>query len=136
MRRINAKYKLLALVPLVMIGGCKKIEHEHKNVITGIGSYDNKKMIMLNDVDTDQERILFFNRLDADTSFYKYFRLDDTVKIITGGVYSGDGYYQDNTILYQDAIGLQYNIDTICARHEHEENNKTQQINTFYQRTR
>ena len=118
MKQKSTRYKLMFLIPFILMSGCKKTEHEHKNVITGIRTLHNQKMLVLNDVDTDQERFLCFQ--GADTTFFDYFHLTDTIDIITGGIYSGDSYYKDNTILYRDAVGLKYNHDSICARHERE----------------
>ena len=115
MKKANKKRALLLLIPLMMVIGCEKTEHEHPNVITGIGTFNGKKVVVLNDVATDQERYFYF---DTDISFYDYLHIDDTIKIITGGVYSGDGYYKDNIVLRQDAVGMKYNNDSIYSRYE------------------
>ncbi len=120
MKGINTKYKILALIPLVALGGCQKQEQEHKNVVSGVLTINNRKLLFLNDVETDQNRVYeFSNRQES--PLFEYMRPDDTVKIITGGAYSGDAYYKDNVILYEDAVGLECNIDSILARQQREQ---------------
>ena len=111
------RYVLLTTMPFLVFGfnSCTKQEHQHKNVITGIGTFNEHKIIMLNDIETGQERIYQFSD-KKEPVFFDYLRLNDTVKIITSGVYSGDGYYKDNFILREDAVGIEYNDDSIYAR--------------------
>lgn len=123
---------LLMTIPFLALGlnSCKKQEHQHKNVITGIGTFQGQKMLVLSDVETGQERFYEFSDLHDET-FFDYFHINDTVKIITGGVYSGDGYYKDNVILYEDAVGMDFNKDDVLSRMESEKfNTHKQQMQT------
>lgn len=110
---------LLMTIPFLALGlnSCKKQEHQHKNVITGIGTFQGQKMLVLSDAETGQERFYKFSNLH-DTTFFDCFHINDTVKIITGGVYSGDSYYKDNIILYEDAVGMDFNKDNILLNME------------------
>lgn len=126
----KSKNVLLMTIPFLALGlnSCKKQEHQHKNVITGIGTFQDQKMLVLNDVETGQERFYkFSNRHEA--AFFDYFHINDTIKIITGGVYSGDSYYKDNVILYEDAVGMSLNQGDIFVKTESEK------FNTYKQQT-
>lgn len=119
------RYVLLMTIPFLALGlnGCKKQEHQHKNVITGIGTFQGKKMLVLNDAETGQER--FYEFADRhETAFFDCFHVNDTVKIITGGVYSGDSYYKDNIILYEDAVGMELKQDDLFVKTEGEKPTK------------
>ena len=120
MKKINAKYKILALIPLFALVGCKKHDiQEHKNVITGIVVFDNHKMFLMQDVETNQDRVLKLNDIYSDSLFvtdFNYMYLDDTLKIITGGDFLNEDYYQDNFILNDVFLGMDYNKDSIYAR--------------------
>ena len=117
----KSRYVLLMTIPFLTLSlnSCKKQEYQHKNIITGIGTFKGQQMLILNDVETGQERFYEFSDFHEE-AFFDNFHINDTVKIITGGVYSGDSYYKDNIILYQDAVGLEYNHDSVCTRHKRE----------------
>ena len=104
---MKLKYKILALIPVMAIAGCKK--YEYKNVITGKGTYNNQKMLLLEDVKSHKERIYqFSDRYEPD--FFEDLELDDTVTIIAGGIYnSSDVGYQNNIFLSAGDFGIRYN---------------------------
>lgn len=131
MKRINAKYKILALIPLFALVGCRKHDvNEHKNVITGIISFGNQKALLLEDVESGQERFCklnntYFNAMAFND--FKYLHLDDTVTIMTGGDFLHEDYYQENVFLNDGFLGIKYNQDSISARKHREQFSKLKQ---------
>ena len=131
MKNINAKYKILAMIPLFMLVGCKKHDiHEHKNIVTGLVTIGNHRVILLEDIESCQERICKLNDAYSNTAFlddFDYFCLADTLTITTGGEFLSEGYYQDNIFLNDGFLGMKYNNDSIAARKQRG------QINIFKQ---
>lgn len=121
-------YAWLITIPFLALGlnSCKKQEHQHKNVITGIGTFKGQQMLILSDVETGQERFYEFSD-KHEAAFFDCFHINDTVTIITGGVYSGDGYYKDNIILYEDAVGMDFSKNNVLVRLEQRRLNKYKQ---------
>ena len=120
---MKTKYKILALMPLITLVGCKK--YEHKNVITGIGTIDEQKILFVDDVNTNQERIYQisdeYEQYNPDV--FPNLRIDDTVILTIGGIYS-DSYYTNNVILDGCVVGMRCNSDSIYARQQREKLNK------------
>ena len=135
MKNINTKYKIIVLVPLMAMMGCKL--HEHKNVINGIGSVCNQKILLLEDVDTGQER--FYKHSNSNNAcFYDYLQLGDTVTIKCGGFRYNrtESDYQRDMVLHSGDYGMSYNSDSIYARRERKEFNKIKKEMTIEQPTR
>ena len=119
---MKLKYKILALIPIMAIAGCKK--YEHKNVITGKGTYNYQKILLLDDAESHQERIYKFSGRYT-PYFFDCLELDDTVTIIAGGIYNySEAGYQNNIILNAGDVGIQYNTDSIHARRERQKFNQ------------
>jgi len=139
MKHINAKYKLLALVPLMVLTGCKKTEkYTYPNTVDEIVTIDNQKIVLLSDVSTGQKRFFKIeygysnfamthsNKIFAD---FDYLQSGDTITLIT----STKDNYENNAILDGNFWGVKYNADTIYAR---KERNKLNQLKQQMQITR
>ena len=134
MKRADTKYKLMFLIPLVALVGCKK--YEHKNVITGIGSIGNQKVLLLEDTETGKERFLDVTSCKS-TYYYDYSQLDDTVVIKCGGLHDdSEKDYQRKQILLWHDYGVCYNMDSIYARRERAKFNKMKNDMTIEQNIR
>ena len=118
---MKLKYKILALIPIMAIAGCKK--YEHKNVITGKGTYNDQKILLLDDVKTGVERIY---NISETCNFYDLLQLDDTVTIFTGpDIYFGaEKHYQESLVLDESDARLRYNTDSINVRRERQKFNQ------------
>ena len=114
---MKTKYKLLALVPLIALVGCKR--YQHKNVITGIGTIHENKVVFLEDVQSGKESIYkFTNKRELD--YFDYLKIDDTVTIEFDPLIGIEHYYQTCTMLDQGDIRFRPNTDTINARRQRE----------------
>ena len=111
--KIRPNYKTLGFLLLFGLAGCKK--YEHKNVITEIGTIDNRPVLVLKDVETDIERI--YESADYD---YKYSASGDTVTIRVGFGSSsrGERYYKNHRVLNFNQV--LYLNDSISHREKYE----------------
>jgi len=116
MKNLNTKYKILALIPLFALMGCKR--QEHKNVITGKIANDTERLFLLSDVQTGQKRVLQWNSKKAE---YEYLNVGDTVSVFTGSRIMGNKLYEERLVLYDYEIELQCNEDSISERKKREE---------------
>ncbi len=108
--KIRPDYKTLATILLFGLAGCKK--YEHKNVITGMGTIENQKVLLLDDVETGIERIY---NVPETCDFYDWLQLDDTVIMYIDSP-RFERYYQKTLVLGAVAANLLYNTDSIYAR--------------------
>ena len=115
------KNKLLLLIPLVALVGCK--EYRHKNIVTGVMGDTRKKMLLLQDVETKKERVFYFSSRTVNYDL-NFIMIDDTVDIIAGCSYRSNDFYEKHLVLYTGDFGIDYNNDSIFARHQREELNK------------
>lgn len=108
----------LATSMLGLLSYCEKQKlQKHKNVITGIGTIGHNKILLLDDIETNKERIYAFSKAN-DVKFYDYLKLDDTVTIITA-----DKLYKHNIILKDSDAVISYNVDSIYARRQRQNYN-------------
>lgn len=107
-------YKLMALVPLFMLIGCK--HQGHKNIIIGISTTSETPGFLLKDVETNQERIYIVSQWNT---LYNYLKIGDTV-VIVGNDYRQDDYYQKNFVLRYPDAGFIYNTDSVYTRRQRE----------------
>jgi hypothetical protein len=121
---MKTKYKILAMVPLMALVGCKK--YEHKNVITGIGTVEKQKILLVNDVNTNQERIYPISREyeQKHPDVLEYLQTGDTVIFTIVVMKYSDSHYTKNLILDNDFVGMRYNSDSIYARQQREKFNQ------------
>lgn len=121
MKHINAKYKLLALVPLMVLTGCKKAE-KHANVVTGIGNLNNDKVVSITDIKTNIDRIYIYHG----TPEYPYAPWIDYIQIgDTVAIYADVVIYQHSRILHNKKHAtLRYDNDSIIVRQERDKMNK------------
>lgn len=129
-KHINAKYKLLALVPFMVFVGCKKCEkYTYPNIVKEIVTLDNKKVVLLNDANTGQERFLKieyghsnFAMTHSNIIFddCDYLRPGDPMILST----SKRNNYENNVVLDCGFWGVKYDTDSIYARKERERLNQ------------
>ena len=119
MTRIKTKYKVLALISFMTVFGCNK--REHKNIVSGIMTCDNQKILLLDDIETGKSKIFQFGRTAP--VFYDYLRLDDIITVYTGGKYLGDDHYYQNSILTSGNFGIDFNKDSVVTRQQRAEYN-------------
>lgn len=120
--KIHPNYKILGMILFLGLFGCKKNEHEHKNIITGIATIGNNHVLFFSDIETGKERIFKYY-----SDFYEYpchvlIRLDDTVTIT-----AGDEVYQ-KLILDQHCVDVILNQDILEARKQCQTSRMKQQI--------
>lgn len=121
--KINPKYKLMALLSLLLAMGCTR--YEHKNVILDMKKDGTKRTLLIRDVETGIERIFVADE-------YRYGRVvsglyrdydclpkGDTVTIVVGGIYS-DKAYTDYRVLSSNDLTLRYNTDSVFNRRQRE----------------
>ena len=121
--KINPKYKLMALLSLLLAMGCAR--YEHKNVIQGISKKDKTRIFLLKDAETNEERILSiepaWNSYVDIYADYDYLQPGDTVVVYVRGLLS-DGYYSHSKVLSSEKtygdVGMvyEYMSDTLAAR--------------------
>ena len=129
----NKNYKLFILMSFLLLTGCNK--PEHKNVVTGKGTIEEKPMLLLEDVDDGTERILYINSWDID--YYNNTDLDDTVTLRSSWISKvSDKNYASHFVFYPGDIKCVYNNDSIYARKQREKFNKSKQQITPSQKTR
>ena len=94
MKNINAKYKLLALVPLFILSGCKG--REHKNVIVDKVVNGTQRVWKLSDVESGKIRFFTYLRRAKGGSFYDYLEVGDTVSVVlvSGTLFPEKAYKQ------------------------------------------
>ncbi len=110
----NKNYKLFILMSFLLLGGCTT---KHKNVVTGVGTIDNRPILLLEDVEDKKERIFYMSALDEYEHGFTY--LDDTVNILINPArYYGknERFYQINTVFEAEQYGIRFNNDSIRAR--------------------
>ena len=113
MKNISAKYKLMALVPLFVLTGCKRTEH--KNVIIGKVSNDTERVWLLHDIQSGQERVFSYTKGNR-KSPYDYLEVGDTVSLFTGGRLLSEDCYQKHLLLNFNDVDVKYNADTVSFR--------------------
>lgn len=116
MKNLNTKYKILALIPLFALVGCKR--QEHKNVITGKITNDKERLFILSDIQSGQERVLQWHSNKTD---YEYLKVGDTVSVFTGSRVLGNNLYKERLILHAYEVDFQYNKDSVSARQKRED---------------
>ncbi|MBO7052993.1 MAG: hypothetical protein J6W27_00985 [Alphaproteobacteria bacterium] len=114
----NKNYKLFILMSFLLLGGCTT---KHKNVVTGIGTIDNRPMLLLEDTENNKERIYYIPPQYLDE--YRYTFLDDTVTIGINPMRAGltDRKYQLTSVLKPDDCTCSFNNDSIRARTKREQ---------------
>ena len=120
---MKAKYKLLALVPLMALIGCK--EDAHKNVVTDVGNFNNDKVVSIKDIKTDIERIYMINGNPEYpyAPWADYIQIGDTITI-----YCDDATYQRSRILSSKKYAnIYYGNDSLNIRQERDKMNKIKQ---------
>ena len=113
MKNISAKYKLMALVPLFVLTGCKRTEH--KNVIIGKMTNDTERMLLFSDVQSGQQRAFIYSKGKRKSS-YDYLEVGDTVSLFTGGRLLSEDCYQKHLLLDFYDVEIKYNADSVQAR--------------------
>jgi len=96
------------------------VRHKHKNVVSDIACGDSSMMVLINDVNTGQERLVELNLAKLSSHSiekYKSLRVGDTVFLITN--YGENAQYY-NSEYFLDGVDLKINEDTFKARKEHE----------------
>lgn len=115
----------LATCMIVLVSYCRKQKlHEHKNVITGVGTIGHNRILLLDDTETNKERFYVFSK-GYDVKVYDDLKLDDTVTIITGGNYVSDKHYKNSIILKDADAGIHRNVDNIYAHKKYRNYNYT-----------
>lgn len=112
----NKNYKLFILMSFLLLGGCTT---KHKNVVTGVGTIDNKLMLLVEDVEDKKERIFYMSSLDEYE--HGFTRLDDTVTIMVSKGQFGiwpktEQDYKLERVFEPVSYGIQFNDDSIRAR--------------------
>lgn len=123
MKKLNLiSYKLLALIPFMMLAGCKKFEH--KNVIKNITKIDSKPSFFLietEDVETGTNKICKFS-----SPVFDYLLSGDTIVLVARGTRSNE-CYKANNIIWSYGTGVQikisHNSDSIFVRRMREMHN-------------
>lgn len=116
-KHIAAKYKLLALIPLMMMTGCG---HESgKNIVKSVTtvSYPSggcTKMVLLQDIKTGVERIY-----ETTTYDFGYLKYGDTVTVYTYWP-NTHKLYDEKRVLAPNDFNVIFNQDTISERKKRE----------------
>jgi hypothetical protein len=124
---MNVRYKILFLVPFVLLTSCGK-NREYKNVVKNIKDTDDKKLIVVRDVNDNSERIVildFYNHIDAARDF-KFLAVGDTVNVVIDAM-CNEKYYTDGRTLFYPFAGVSVNRDSINARKQRAELEKQKQ---------
>ncbi|MBR5354601.1 MAG: hypothetical protein IK122_00555 [Alphaproteobacteria bacterium] len=111
----NVNYKLLALIPLLALSGCKK--QEHINVVTEKVTNDTERLFLLSDIQSGQKRAFFYASGNRE-SLYDYLKVGDTITISTGGTLLSNRNYQKHLVLRGGEVEIAFNVDTLRARQQ------------------
>lgn len=118
--KIHPNYKILGMILFLGLFGCKKNEHEHKNIITGIATIGNNHVLFFSDIETGKERI--FKYYSDFYPWHELIRLNDTVTIM-----AKDEVYR-NLILDKHCVDVIFNQDSLEARKQGQTSRMKQQI--------
>ena len=119
MKNISTKYKLMALVPLFALVGCKRTEH--KNIIVDKVTDNPERVWKLLDVESGQERFFVYSRWAKKGSFYDYLKIGDTVSLVmVSGTVFPERIYKEGLIFDHFNAEIKYNTDTVAARQKYE----------------
>jgi len=103
-------------------------------------SIGSKNVLLLEDTESNQERFCTLNYSYFNDTLFDdlcYLHLNDTLTIMTGGNFSSEDFYQDNTFLNSDFVGMKYNTDSVAARRKRGDVNILKQgMNATQQKTR
>ena len=122
MNKMN--YKLLALVPLFVLTGCKR--QEHKNVIIDKITNDTERMFLLSDIQSGQKRVFVYSCGNR-KSQCDYLEAGDTISVFTGGVLVSGRNYQKQLVLRGGEVEIEYDTKRVHARQQEYLNQLKQQ---------
>ena len=109
----------IALASAMLAGATGCDQYEHKNVVMDVKHVDCETIVLLQDVETNQER--YYMTPKKLYNVYKY-AIGDTVNVIVRG-FLKDNYYSDGGILRSRGgdCAIHMNADSILARQRREE---------------
>jgi len=119
MKNISTKYKLMALVPLFMLAGCKR--QEYKNVIIDKVANEEERVWKLLDVKSGQKRFFVYSKMAINGSYYDYLGIGDTVSVsLNGGRFISEEAYQKGLFFDTYDVEIKYNDDSVKVRQARE----------------
>jgi len=110
---MKTKYKLMILVPLMALIGCK--EYEYKVIIDAKGQIgDNDYFTVLHDLETDNTKLYYWNH---EPNWFEGFSVGDTATVVyVKGWHNKRFDYEQNHIINDRDAKLDVDVRTVAKR--------------------